>query len=144
MRTFNSMTPLMSLVKKALCSKVRLAHSCPQDFGEILQMLESQDCWKSFQKSSYLLGLLEKLLKQCIFIRVVRKAFGRVHIYQDCQKFFWKSSYLSGLQAQRSSRREIELFNPFHATDIFLYPLKTSENLWFSDVFRGVRKSPVA
>ena len=22
--------------------------------------------------------------------------------------------------------------NPFHATDLFLYPLKTSENLWFS------------
>ena len=22
--------------------------------------------------------------------------------------------------------------NPFHATGLFLYPLKTSENLWFS------------
>ena len=28
-------------------------------------------------------------------------------------------------------------FNPFHATDLFWYPLKTSENLWYSDVFRG-------
>ena len=26
----------------------------------------------------------------------------------------------------------------------FLYPLKTSENLWFSHVFRGCRKRPVA
>ena len=28
----------------------------------------------------------------------------------------------------------------FCATVHFLYPLKTSENLWFSDVFRGYRK----
>ena len=34
--------------------------------------------------------------------------------------------------------------NPFHATGIFRYPLKTSENLWFSDVFRGYQKMPVA
>ena len=34
--------------------------------------------------------------------------------------------------------------NPFHATDLFIYPLKTSENLWFSDVFRGNIKRPVA
>ena len=34
--------------------------------------------------------------------------------------------------------------NPFHATGLFLYPLKTLENLWFPDVFRGYRRSPVA
>ena len=34
--------------------------------------------------------------------------------------------------------------NPFHATDLFWYPLKTSENLWFSDVFRGYQKRSVA
>ena len=28
--------------------------------------------------------------------------------------------------------------NPFYATSLFLYPLKTLENLRFSDVFRGV------
>ena len=27
--------------------------------------------------------------------------------------------------------------NPFHATRLFLYPLKTLENQSFSDVFRG-------
>ena len=31
---------------------------------------------------------------------------------------------------------------PFHATGLFLFPLKISENLWFS-VFRGYRKRPV-
>ena len=34
-------------------------------------------------------------------------------------------------------------FNPFYATDLFWYPLKTSENLWFS-VFRGYQKRAVA
>ena len=33
-----------------------------------------------------------------------------------------------------------EIINPFHATGIFRYPLKTSENLRFSDVFGGVSK----
>ena len=37
-----------------------------------------------------------------------------------------------------------EIINPFHATDLFRYPLKTSENLWFSDVFGGYQKRPVA
>ena len=31
-----------------------------------------------------------------------------------------------------------ELFNPYHATDLFLHHLKTSENLRFSNVFRGI------
>ena len=34
----------------------------------------------------------------------------------------------------------IFVFNPFYATGLFLYPLKTSENLWFSDVFLVGRK----
>ena len=38
----------------------------------------------------------------------------------------------------------IEVINPFHATDLFWYPLKTSENLRFSDVFRGYQKRSVA
>ena len=36
------------------------------------------------------------------------------------------------------------LFNTFHATGLFLYPPKTSENLRFSDVFRGYRCSQMS
>ena len=36
------------------------------------------------------------------------------------------------------------IFKPFHATGLFLYPLKTSENFCFSDVFKEHRKRPVA
>ena len=45
-----------------------------------------------------------------------------------------------------SSLKEILflLINPFHATDLFWYPLKTSENQRFSDVFRGYQKRSVA
>ena len=32
----------------------------------------------------------------------------------------------------------------FHANDLIFYPLKISENLWFSDVFRGYRKRLMA
>ena len=35
------------------------------------------------------------------------------------------------------------LVNPFHATDFFLYPLKASENLWFSDFIQEYRKKLV-
>ena len=38
----------------------------------------------------------------------------------------------------------IRFINPFHATGLFRKPLKTSENLWFSDVFKGYQKRPVA
>ena len=38
----------------------------------------------------------------------------------------------------------MDSINPFQATGLFLYPLKTSENQRFSDVFRGHRKRPVA
>ena len=34
-------------------------------------------------------------------------------------------------------------YNPCHATNLFLCPLKTSENQKFSDVFRRYRKRPV-
>ena len=33
-----------------------------------------------------------------------------------------------------------DMNKPFHTTSLFLYPLKTSENQRFSNVFRGYRK----
>ena len=31
--------------------------------------------------------------------------------------------------------------NRLHATGLFLYPLTVSENVWFSDLFKGYRKT---
>ena len=33
-----------------------------------------------------------------------------------------------------------EIFTPFLTIVSFLYPLKTSENLWFSDALRGLER----
>ena len=35
-------------------------------------------------------------------------------------------------------------FDPFHGTVLFLYPLKTRKNLWFSHIFRGYWKISTA
>ena len=40
--------------------------------------------------------------------------------------------------------KKVSIINPFYAIGLFLYPLKTSENLWFSDVFRGYRQRLLA
>ena len=47
------------------------------------------------------------------------------------------------LKTKVSTAKSIAI-NTFHATGVFLYSLKTLENLWFSDVFRGCRKRSVA
>ena len=55
-------------------------------------------------------------------------------IYQSVIWFKWTSFDVTTYLA----------FNPFHTTDLFLYPLKASENLWFSNFFRGYRMRPAA
>ena len=48
-----------------------------------------------------------------------------------------------GLQRLKDSSQNI-WYNPFHATCLFLDPLKRSGRLWFSNIFRACRKRPVA
>ena len=48
-----------------------------------------------------------------------------------------RNLFTSSCYASENATKDL---NPFHATDLFLYPLKTLENLWFYDVFRGCRK----
>ena len=42
------------------------------------------------------------------------------------------------------SIKPIWSINSFYTAGLSIYPLKKWENLWFSDVFRGYKKSPVA
>ena len=37
----------------------------------------------------------------------------------------------------RKWKMEMRVISSFHVTSLFLYPTKTSENLWFSDFLRG-------
>ena len=52
-------------------------------------------------------------------------------------------SYPAGVYKYKVSNPNTTLTH-FITTGLFLYPLKTSENHRFSDVFRGYRKRPVA
>ena len=45
---------------------------------------------------------------------------------------------------RNTKKQKTVLINPFHATGLFLFPLKTSGNQRFSDVFRGYKKRSVA
>ena len=62
------------------------------------------------------------------------------HNEDHCTKF---------LTLGRSEKRKFfsDLFrklNPFHDTGFFLYPLKTTENLWYSHAFRVYRRKRVS
>ena len=68
--------------------------------------------------------------------------FEQVSICWVCyEKFPPEEELYTKLQCLRKCNEDL---NPFHSTCLFLYPLKTSENLWFSDVFRGYRKRSVS
>ena len=58
-----------------------------------------------------------------------------LHYQASIKRFNFSQNYI---------RHFSHLFNLFHATGFFLYPLKTLENLRFPFVFRGFRKRPLA
>ena len=80
--------------------------------------------------------------------------------YKVTRTLFWRPIVNSDTSAISSGAKEwlwtlfgcwinvykgnIYLFNPFHANDLFWYPLKTSENQRFSDVFREYQKRSVS
>ena len=43
-----------------------------------------------------------------------------------------------GMEINRNT--DTKLINPFHATDLFLYPVKTSENQRFFDFSGGIKR----
>ena len=53
-------------------------------------------------------------------------------------------SYKDVFQEEKFVFNTLQCLSPFCAIRLFLYPLKTSKNLWLSDVFRGYRKTPKA
>ena len=56
----------------------------------------------------------------------------------------WKCFKYPFIQNSTLKSRYEKYVNQFHATDFFWYALKTSEDPWFSDVFRGYQKRSVA
>ena len=75
-----------------------------------------------------------------------QKFWGMVTNGLILSEFFWylASTLKLKLNNRFGSKTYLELYrkpmmkvNPFHVTGLFLYPLKISESLWFSDIFRG-------
>ena len=62
-------------------------------------------------------------------------------------KFLWVASgFSSGLSSERGNKKNYQetFIKSFHATGLFRYPLKRSENQRFYDVFRVYRKRPMS
>ena len=57
----------------------------------------------------------------------------------ECEKIFSMQLLFLGALSSVQLKSFFPKINPFHVNVPFLYHLKTSENLWSSDVFRGYR-----
>ena len=55
----------------------------------------------------------------------------------------WKHVWITSPVFAANMNRLL-LINPFHATSLFLYPLKASENIWSFEVFRVYRNRAMA
>ena len=99
---------------------------------------------KGVLKNLAILPVLESLLswEYCeIFNNTILKNTWSTANGCSCSYTFLFSCFLSA----RVFHLFIQcLFKPFHAIGLFLYPLKTSENLGVFDVYRGYRKISVA
>ena len=58
----------------------------------------------------------------------------------SCLKLLQRTACSSSMRIMFQNHHNMTI-NPFHATCLFRYPLKTSENQRFSDVFREYRKT---
>ena len=77
---------------------------------------------------------------------IIHKTFERLNITKTSERLMYVqvTSYVQRICYGICGRKINYLFfNPFHATGLFLYPLKT-ENQSLSDVFREYGKRPVA
>ena len=87
-----------------------------------------------------------KTVKQHQWRQLTLKAFFTFTVEILDEKFHFlcqKIVSMRNILLSTLSFRQYTFINPFHATGLFWYPLKTSENLWFSDVFRGYQKRSV-
>ena len=114
------------IVRKMWCTEILLIISAKQ---------MNNNCAPSFNiiffvLINHMLGqTLWKILNNVLVLYYTLCNFYNILIFFILQKYF---------------NRAVYLLNPFHATGLFLYPLKTSEKLWFSDIFRVYRKRPMA
>ena len=89
--------------------------------------------------------------------------FLKISVLKNFENFYWKTPVLKSLFNKVTGFQICKMFkniffdrippvaafligiwhfpiNPFHVTGLFLYPLKTPENMWFSDVLKGAER----
>ena len=120
---------------------------CQENFNQKL-------FWELIQKQSFISVLDKRHPQKCCKVRrkisVMQSFFSKKNLWKITERF------LKGISQRRSlliigtvllyliiTYYITCLLNPFHATDLFLYSLKTLKNQGFSDVFRGYIKRPV-
>ena len=101
-----------------------------KDLADMIQMLDSP------------------LFKQLLTVQESLQELGeKIQVNNDIQPDdfeFSPTGELTWVQEGMSDLYfHIKSFSPFHANGFFLYPLKASESVWFSDNFREYRKRPV-
>ena len=92
-----------------------------------------------FQGSAYSMWTLNQSYTSFWLQRYDLKTYSRSRIIQTLSK------HIKQIQDAKLPKLTefICWFNPFYATDLFLYTLKIMENLWYSDVFSGYKKKAV-
>ena len=73
---------------------------------------------------------------------VLEKTFMSIYNILDCTGKKCLREKLCSMTIKKV--KESKYYYPFHATGLFVYPLKTSENLCFCDVFKAYRKRAVS
>ena len=72
--------------------------------------------------------------------RYMGRNFASLRIHSECEKIRnRKTPNTDNFRAVKITRIKL-----FHTSGLFLYPLRTSQNQMFSDVFRVYRKKPIA
>ena len=108
--------------------------TCVGLFAHSLQ-ITGRNCFKLFLEAAFRNYFFKiGLLKNFAIFRVKHFCWGLFLI----KKRLSTGVYLAFVLLQEAA------VNPFHIIGLLHYPLKTSQNLWFSHIFNGYRKRKVA
>ena len=76
-------------------------------------------------------------------LRIIKTGKNLMNSTSAKKALFSYFSWTCGTELWKLKTNKEVIFDLFHATGLFLYPLETSRNLWFLDIFKGYRKRSV-
>ena len=97
-------------------------------------------CYLGITCNTLVASIMQMLLHTCymmlIFSAVTLVIVPSKTEFVNCFSHVLLSTFIA---SQKIDQSHVMAINPFYSSVTFLYPLKTSENQRFSDVFRGYR-----